>query len=548
MKIRNIPRGFVIATLLAASCTRPEMEYTVQHKELIVEESLIYVDGFLKKGTPIYRSSSDDPTAPSDRLAIPVTNGFGATLQFVFLDQSDKYGFKVIDSSCTFEYKGDKQYAFFEMEGTPGVEGAVPISFDMLDSEGNSLFGTITKTVNVWGESAVRPAPEFIPTAEKPFIFMGAELNFVNQDNPNNPAYLYAMKAVPSTSFKVSGINYNTSVNLRYNSIVISAAALAPEYSEVISGSTTQNVLTILYPTVENLAEHPEWFTLSDGTVSSEWNPRDNFMHGKNSKPIAVGMYNPDAEPIISSGNYSRPFSSVTWNLTAKSATNPLGTSFSSPGRFKIYIKYVNADAASDYIQYFPQHPGTGEHGWVPYEFEVKENPLPGFEFNQEYDAPNWQPTADSPVMPIRAELVKNDKPFTLTAGTTVGSNSNVKIRIYYATYKADGVDECPGYKFKLKAETGYSSGYLKSEVERIGGTGAFLGGGTAQKITNESVHFFGDADLNDSYFLSYVDYNINQNTIFPTAGTYIVPGYMIPNGSPTISGEIAFPTVVHVK
>ena len=53
---------------LFCSCEHPGIEYIVQEKGLNVQESTIYVDGFLAKGTPAF---AGDENEPGDRLGIP---------------------------------------------------------------------------------------------------------------------------------------------------------------------------------------------------------------------------------------------------------------------------------------------------------------------------------------------------------------------------------------------------------------------------------------------------------------------------------------------
>ncbi|GHV00163.1 hypothetical protein FACS1894159_05410 [Bacteroidia bacterium] len=520
----------LLLAVAALSCTRVGMDYTIEHKQLNIEQAMIFIDGFLQNNVPVYQGTPGDPDDPADRLAIPVTSAFGKNLKFVFLDKSDRYGFKIKSGYFQTADNADKQYAYFAITGTPTItsadNGVVPISFDVLDEDGNSMFGTITKTIPVWKQTDARPPREQIPTAEKPFVFIKAEVNFVNQDNISTPAYIYAMKSWPTTSFVVNGVTYNTSVNIRYHSILINSGALIPEFTPTEVSGVTQNILTIIYPTAENLAEHPDWFVLSDGfTTSSPWATGDQFMHGKNSKPIAVGMYNPLAANVTSGANVSRPFSSLTWNITTKSGTNPKGTYVSQPGRYKMYIKYINNDSANDFAQYLPEHPSkNGEHGWVPYEFEVKPNPMPGLALNPAIDNADWQPTATMPIKMIRADVVKNDVAYSFPA-TVATPNASVHLRFWFAHYREPNNDAYLRYSFKLQNDANVTAGFSNSDVEAAAGAGAKFGGGTASKWTDESTHYFADPAINDQFLLSYVDFWVASGAVFPAAGTFDLTG-----------------------
>ncbi|KAA5247509.1 hypothetical protein F2Z21_00985, partial [Bacteroides finegoldii] len=46
---------------LFCSCEHPGMEYVIQEKGLNVQESTIYVDGFLAKGTPAFAGDENEP-------------------------------------------------------------------------------------------------------------------------------------------------------------------------------------------------------------------------------------------------------------------------------------------------------------------------------------------------------------------------------------------------------------------------------------------------------------------------------------------------------
>jgi hypothetical protein len=516
----------LLAMIGLAGCSQPGMEYSIDHKKVSIKADYIYVDGFLQKDVPVYRGNAEDPNDPNDRIAIAIDNGFGREFRFVFIDKSSEYGFRVLEQNYTMKNVGDTQYAYFDMEGTPTVEGSVPVSFDMLDESGNSVFGTITKPIRVWSSADARPERDMIPTASVPFVFVKAELNFVNQYHEQTPVYLYDNKALPTTNFKPGdGITYNTSVNIRYNSIISNPGAIRPEVTASPVGTTgSQNLLTGLYPTADMLAEHPQWFTCSDGTTSVEWDPAlDGFMHGANSKPVAVSMYNPNAPLVRSGNNASVPFSSLTWNVNNKTATTPGGSYFSKVGKYKFYIKYYNNDPASDFIQYFPAHPGTGERGWVSYEVDVKPNPTPGFALDPLLDAADWQPTQEQPVKAIRADLVNKSTglPVTMKANTALGAGNNVFVRIWFVTLRPQGADSPVGYNFKANQSAGWNSGFNTADVVALAGTGSNFGAGTASKVTNENVHYFLDDALNGQYFISYVLFNSNNNCKIANEGVY---------------------------
>lgn len=120
---------------------------------------------------------------PGDRLGIPFVNGFGRKLLVKFVDRSSETGLKIEDGEVQLSFQGDKQYAYFPISGTPTQDGSVPISFDIFEN-GEKIGTTITKTIPIWAEGTQRPAREFIPTSEKPFVLLGGEINWVNQSAP----------------------------------------------------------------------------------------------------------------------------------------------------------------------------------------------------------------------------------------------------------------------------------------------------------------------------------------------------------------------------
>ena len=137
MNIKNISGTILLALSFVAfsSCEDwPGMEYTIEPKEMLVDDQLIFVDGFLQEGVPVYQGTEGDENDPADRLAIPVRNGFGRELTFVFVDNSDKYGIRIKQEKVKADNIGDRQYFYFDMEGTPknATDGVIPISFDVL--------------------------------------------------------------------------------------------------------------------------------------------------------------------------------------------------------------------------------------------------------------------------------------------------------------------------------------------------------------------------------------------------------------------------------
>ena len=131
---------------LFCSCEHPGIEYIVQEKGLNVQESTIYVDGFLAKGTPAF---AGDENEPGDRLGIPFVNGFGRKLLVKFVDRSSETGLKIEDGEVQLSFQGDKQYAYFPISGTPTQDGSEPISFDIFE-DGEKIATNDTKTIPIW--------------------------------------------------------------------------------------------------------------------------------------------------------------------------------------------------------------------------------------------------------------------------------------------------------------------------------------------------------------------------------------------------------------
>ena len=64
-------------------------------------------------------------------------------------------------------------------------------------------------------------------------------------------------------------------------------------------------------------------------------------------------------------------------------------------------------------------------------------------------------------------------------------------------------------------------------------------------------THSFADSELESKYYISYVDYNVNSNSIFPVAGIFDLTGYIFANsgtGSPLIPYDLTFPVRVTVE
>lgn len=507
------------------SCERPGMECFVQEKALSVQESTIYVDGFLAKGTPAF---AGDENEPGDRLGIPFVNGFGRKVFVKFVDRSSETGLKMEDGEVQLSFQGDKQYAYFPISGTPRQDGAIPVSFEIFE-DGKKIGTTTTKTIPVWAEGTQRPPRELIPTSEKPFVLLGGEVNWVNQSAPtatdkNEQEFWYARMPSPSTTVKIQGVNYGCVVNLRYNSIIIANNAIRPDFT----GENNKGTLTVFVPTTENLERYPEAFTLKDGNLSHVWDKKDIFFHGTNSKPVSVGMWDENTPDWTVAGSRLRPVSSLSWTI---SSVKPYGSYISEPGNYKIYVKYANTDAGNDIIQYFPKHPITGEAGWVPFEFTITENPIPGFVADPGLttDTPDiptfnadWKPTEDEPVKAIRGELVFNHKTKILTKGQKLGPSAG-SIRIWFATYKTEGTTTPTGYNFRAHDDNknNWFRGFYTPDVQKATGPNSKIGAGTGNKISNKTVHFFADPELDEKYFISYDDFNADANTLLNKAGTF---------------------------
>lgn len=512
-------------TSIFYSCERPGLEMIIQEKNLSVQESTIYVDGFLAKGAPAF---AGDEQEPADRLGIPFVNGFGKHLSVEFIDRSAETGLTIENGEALLSYQGDKQYAYFKIHGTPKQSGLVPVSFNIYE-DGSKVGSTVTKSIPIWEEGTPRPARELIPTSERPFILIEGEVNWVNQSEPtasakNAQEFWYARMPNPTTQINVSGTKYSSSVNLRYNSILIANNAIRPDFV----GENNKGTLTVFVPTAKNLEQHPEAFTLKNGSLSQTWGERDVFFHGTNAKPISVGMWDTNTPDLVVSGSRARPLSSISWSV---SSVKPYGSYIDKPGTYKIYIKYVNNDSGNDMIQYFPKHPITGEKGWVAFELTITENPLPGFVIDPgittdtparpTYNA-DWEPTESDPVKAIRGELVFKNKTKILTTGVKIGAAAG-SIRLWFATYKPEGATNLVGYNFLAHPDKKgeWQRGFYIPDLEAIAGKGSLVGAGTANQLTNKAVHYFNDPELDAKYFISYVDYNADVNTILQKSGTF---------------------------
>ena len=66
---------------LFCSCEHPGMEYIIQEKGLNVQESTIYVDGFLAKGTPAFAGDEMNPvTAWGFRSSMVLAGNYSSSL------------------------------------------------------------------------------------------------------------------------------------------------------------------------------------------------------------------------------------------------------------------------------------------------------------------------------------------------------------------------------------------------------------------------------------------------------------------------------------
>ena len=536
---------------LFCSCEHPGIEYIVQEKGLNVQESTIYVDGFLAKGTPAF---AGDENEPGGRGSIASVHAFGRKLLVKFVDRSSETGLKIEDGEVQLSFQGDKQYAYFPISGTPAQDGSVPISFDIFE-DGEKIGTTVTKTIPIWAEGTQRPARELIPTSEKPFVLLGGEINWVNQSAPvtgaqNEQIFWYARMSSPSTEIKTAGLTYNCVANLRYNSIMIANNAIRPSFTE----ENGVKALTLFIPTQENIEQYPEAFTLKDGALSHVWGENDIFFHGTNSKPISVGMWDENTSDILYGGNRTRPMSSASWTISASTPKSYI----EKPGNYKIYIKYANTDAGNDIVQYFPKHPVTGETGWVPFEFTITENPVSGFVVNPNLTTDtniptfneDWEPTESNPVKAVRGELVykSNQQTKILTKGEALGGN--IALRIWFATYKSEGATAPIGYNFKAHddGKNNWFRGFYTPDVVKVAGDKSKIGAGTANKKSNETVHFFDDPKLNEKYFISYVDFNADASTLLNKAGTFTFIFDSLPNsGTATPKFENGFTCPINV-
>ena len=555
----NILYLLITATLSLISCTQLREEYEIDIKQPIVMEATSFVEGFIQNNHEIFQGDGENP---ADRLVIPVKNGFGRTFEFRFLDESATTGIKVENATHTLKNQGEQQMLYFNLIGTPklpvpegttdeaSLEGIIPVSYEIFEN-GVSLFSTLKANISVAAENADRPAAELIPTVDKPFVFVKADITWVNQDDLS----WYDMATPPAVSFKVAGVNYTTLLNLRYNSVISSEKALIPDFTTVeVENSagvmTKQDLPNVLYPTKENLDAHPEWFELTQGGQSAEWTAGSQFKHGVGAKPINLGYYNPNAALVTQGANKSVPISSLSWNINSKNASHPLGTFVEKAGTYKIWIKFNNNDPALDVIQYLPKHPGTGEAGWVPLEFTVEKNPNPPFKFNPETDNPDWEPTAEEPVKAVRGEILKVNlkEQFVFTPGVLVPqAGVSGYVRIFFISDK----EYKGGANFITKQRDGYSRGFKDADIVALFGAGSWLGTSTNNRAYNENVHTFADPELSKKYTITYVDLNLNKTSILQQgeSGEYKVWGVLdgTKGKNPNIGYELPYPVIVRM-
>lgn len=536
----------LVSAILSISCSQIETEYSIDPKKTRMKEELCYVDGFLVKDTPI---------PDTDIIAVAITNGFGRNLRFEFNDYSDKYGFKVVGGIFTSENIGEVQYAKFAMEGTPSITGNVPITYQVYEGDSDeSLFGTLSSNIYVWEAGTTRPPKELIPTAEKPFIFIKGEILWNNMYPEQNGTqrFMYNREGfLGVNNFTVNGINYGMpNTVIQYNSIWSKQKVISPEVKlETVNGKQ-QWVMSCLYPTSKNLSEHPEWFTLKDGTLSTEWGTGDRFMHGSTAKAVTSSIYDENAVDITN-GTYScRPFSTFSWSMINWNANNPLGSYISKPGTYKIYVKYINKDASYNVADYLPKHPETGEAGWVPYEFTI--SPAQNFVFDPSLDATDWEPTADEPIKAIRAELVEKVgemTPFSPKAGEVF---INKIIRVWFVTYKDVATSWPTTYNFKPVSFTvaghGVAYGGDTNKIKALAGEGSKISAGIGVKPTNTVVKYFADELLNEKYALSYDELTTNNNTKLVNPGEYRFEFEIEPAGANPIPYKISAPLRITVK
>lgn len=528
---------FLVSILWFASCDQLKQEYEVSAKQSVVKEADCFVEGFLQVGVPI----EDD-----DMLVIPVANGLGKTYEFRFQDNSAVTGISVEDAEYTLEPTAKTQYLRFKLSGKPLNEGVVPISYEVFE-HGVSQFYILKASVSVWSAGAQRPARGQIPTLEKPFVFLRADITWPNQStlfwyaNPESDIS-EVLPAASKYAFVKEGVNYTMLVNIRYNSILNLEKALTVDYTNYEVPNTngvlkSQDVPTQLLPTAENLAAHPEWFTRRDGQVSAVWHEGDRLKFGVGVKPVLIGYYDSAAALVVSGTQNAFPHSSLSWNVNDTGANNPLGTLVTQPGDYLVWAKFVNNDVTVDIAQYLPGHPGTGEAGWVPIEFTVTEKVVPqepdpdentsanpaAFELDATLDNPDWRPDTSPFVRVIRGEFLSRDAGnntireyyrFTpdvqLTAART--------FRIWFVSKRGETIS---GPNFKLKQVSGsYDAGFENADVVAKFGTGSVLKGGTSNNRYDYNTAVFADGSLETEYSLSYVDLNLANGCVLKSGTT----------------------------
>jgi len=123
-----------------------------------------------------------------------------------------------------------------------------------------------------------------------------------------------------------------------------------------------------------------------------------------------------------------------------------------------------------------------------------------------------------------------NQQTKILTKGEALGGNT--AMRIWFATYKSEGATVPTGYNFKAHDDNknNWFRGFYTPDVVKVAGDKSKIGAGTANKKSNEIVHFFEDSKLNEKYFISYVDFNADAGTLLNKAGTFTFIFESLPN------------------
>lgn len=79
------------------------------------------------------------------------------------------------------------------------------------------------------------------------------------------------------------------------------------------------------------------------------------------------------------------------------------------------------------------------------------------------------------------------------------------------------------GYNFRAHDDNknNWFRGFYTPDVQKATGPNSKIGAGTGNKISNKTVHFFADPELDEKYFISYDDFNADANTLLNKAGTF---------------------------